>query len=423
MLNKKLPKKYKTFFLSFVIVMIMVSVSSAKDVYLRAGVTIKTMPDGKKITMGGFAQDSAFGAMDGKITVPGPVIRIPANDNTLTIHLDNNLPVPVSIVIPGQTAAMTPVKFTDSTGRQRVMSLTHETPPGNTAQVDYVWNNIKPGTYLYQSGTHQAVQVQMGLYGAVKKDAAFKRAYSNPSTAYDREVILVLSEIDPALHDAVATNNYGPGKAMTSTINYSPKYFLVNGRPFSYSRSPIQVVGNPGERILLRFLNAGLKDHVLLTQGTYMTVFSEDGNLYPYAKQQYSLVLPAGKTKDSMIIPTSAGYIPIYDRRLDLTNAKASPGGMLIYLRIASATEHLLTVNKAGTGNGTVKVTSLPGGVYCGKNCTELYNAGTVVALTAIPTAGSAFTGWSGDATGTETIVTVTMDAAKTVTATFMAAP
>jgi FtsP/CotA-like multicopper oxidase with cupredoxin domain len=304
------------------------------------------------------------------------------------------------------------------------MSLTHETPPGNTVQVDYVWTNIKPGTYLYQSGTHQAVQVQMGLYGAVKKNAAFNQAYSSPLTAHNKEVVLVFSEIDPALHNAVATNNYGPAKAITSTINYSPKYFLVNGQPFSYGRSPISA-GNPGQRILLRFLNAGLKDHVLILQGTYMTVFSEDGNLFPYSKQQYSLVLPAGKTKDSVIIPSSAGYIPLYDRRLDLTNAEDSPGGMLAYLKIASAAQHMLTVSKAGTGAGTVRVSSLPGGVNCGSNCTELYNSGTVVKLTAIPDTGSAFTGWSGAATGTgrRQTVTVTMNAAKTVTATFVSAP
>ena len=39
----------------------------------------------------------------------------------------------------------------------------------------YSWTNMKPGTYLYQSGTHPQVQVQMGLYGGVKKDFATGR--------------------------------------------------------------------------------------------------------------------------------------------------------------------------------------------------------------------------------------------------------
>jgi len=47
------------------------------------------------------------------------------------------------------------------------------------------------------------------------------------------------------------------------------------------------------------------------------------------------------------------------------------------------------------------------------------YSAGTVVTLTATPNAGYQFAGWSGDASGTNATTTVTMSAAKTVTATF----
>jgi hypothetical protein len=75
-----------------------------------------------------------------------------------------------------------------------------------------------------------------------------------------------------------------------------------------------------------------------------------------------------------------------------------------------------LTVNKSGTGSGTV--TSNPGGINCGPTCTASYNSGTVVTLTATPAAGSVFAGWSGGCSGTGPC-TVTMDAARTVTAIF----
>jgi FtsP/CotA-like multicopper oxidase with cupredoxin domain len=55
-------------------------------------------------------------------------------------------------------------------GSGRVVSMTAETPPGGTQE--YLFTGLKPGTFLYESGTHQAVQVQMGLYGAMTKDAA-----------------------------------------------------------------------------------------------------------------------------------------------------------------------------------------------------------------------------------------------------------
>ena len=78
-----------------------------------------------------------------------------------------------------------------------------------------------------------------------------------------------------------------------------------------------------------------------------------------------------------------------------------------------------LTVVKAGSGAGTV--TSSPAGIGCGIDCTETYDTGTVVTLTAVAASGSRFAGWSGGGcTGTGTCVT-TMDASKTVTATFIA--
>jgi hypothetical protein len=76
-----------------------------------------------------------------------------------------------------------------------------------------------------------------------------------------------------------------------------------------------------------------------------------------------------------------------------------------------------LTVVKAGTGTGNVF--SSPAGINCGSDCSESYENGTVVTLTASPTGNSDFGGWSGGAcTGIGTC-TVTMDASKTVTATF----
>jgi len=75
-----------------------------------------------------------------------------------------------------------------------------------------------------------------------------------------------------------------------------------------------------------------------------------------------------------------------------------------------------LSVTRAGSGSGTV--TSSPGGINCGADCSESYTSGTPVSLTATPASGSIFTGWGGDCSGTGSCQ-VTMDAAKSVTATF----
>jgi len=78
--------------------------------------------------------------------------------------------------------------------------------------------------------------------------------------------------------------------------------------------------------------------------------------------------------------------------------------------------QYLLTVSDTGNGSGTV--TSAPAGINCGVDCTELYNYGTAVTLTATPATGSTFTGWSGACSGTGTC-TVTIAAAASVFANF----
>jgi hypothetical protein len=79
---------------------------------------------------------------------------------------------------------------------------------------------------------------------------------------------------------------------------------------------------------------------------------------------------------------------------------------------------HTLSVEKSGTGTGTV--TSSPDGINCGSYCSDTYIQGLPVTLTATPSAGSLFTGWSGACSGTGPC-TVTVDASKTVTAAFYA--
>jgi FtsP/CotA-like multicopper oxidase with cupredoxin domain len=317
----------------------------AVEYWLRAEAVNVAMPDGTSVPMWGYAlTDSSYGP--GSATVPGPALTVPPGDSTLTVHLKNTLPETTSLVIPGQVATMTPVWDDGSSGPRpsvgaRVRSFTHEAPVGG-GTADYTWDSVQPGSYLYHSGTHPQVQVQMGLYGGVTHDTAAGQAYAGVN--YDNEVTLLFSEIDPALHAAVADGSYGTANGPTSTFDYQPKYFLINGQPYAAGAAPLATLP-AGQRTLLRFLNAGLQTHVPVIHGQYLQMIAEDGNPYPWPanpRQQYSVLLPAAKTVDAILTPklepgAATTRYTVYDRRLNLTSGNTPDGGMLASLEVSGS--------------------------------------------------------------------------------------
>lgn len=313
---------------------IMVGPALGATFVLRAAPTTLVMPDGNSVTMWGYALQSydignGFVPGDRVVKVPGPRLVVPAGQE-LRVRLINDLPVNTSIIIPGQMENRPSVT---RNGDGRVRSFTRETPPGTW--LVYRWSNLKPGTYLYHSGTHLAVQVQMGLYGGVSKnavDANGTPAEAYPGLAYDTDAMVIYSEIDPALHQVVADGTYGTA-AYPSTIDYYPKYFLVNGVAAD-SSGPLATV-DAGSTVLLRLLNAGLKDHVPQILGSHVSVVAEDGNLYPYPREHHSIFLPAGKTLDAVFSPTTPGeQYPIFDRRAFKTTAATVEGSMHAYISV-----------------------------------------------------------------------------------------
>jgi FtsP/CotA-like multicopper oxidase with cupredoxin domain len=233
----------------------------------------------------------------------------------------------------------------------------------------------------------------MGIYGILVVQEAGGGPYTG-IPAPDNDITLLFSEIDPAIHNAANDVT----RSFPSTNDYKPKYFLINGKPFPRN-NPI-LIGTAGQSTLLRFLNAGLDTYVPLLQGQSMQVLAEDAFLKPANLRftRYSVDLHAGKTFDALITNPAAGYIPVYDRRLYLSNAAKAPGGMLAYLEVTDATQYQLRITKSGTGTGTVAVESAPGGTYCqgsftdvppDPGCSQLYNVNTELKLVGHPNPGS----------------------------------
>jgi large repetitive protein len=99
----------------------------------------------------------------------------------------------------------------------------------------------------------------------------------------------------------------------------------------------------------------------------------------------------------------------------DLPTAAPLNGSLAFWT--GSTSSVTLQLAKAGTGTGTV--TSSPSGISCGSTCSKSYSSGTVVTLTATPSSGSTFAGWSGGGCSGTGSCKVTLSSSIKVTATF----
>jgi len=343
---------------------------SAAEYWLQAQETSKviataaTPPASETVRVWTYAScDSTFSTC--VATTPGPILRV-ANGEPLTIHLKNALvrgatpitlshvaayggaAVPTSIQIAGlpiplfdgAQAAPVPIPA-GSDGAGRIRSFTSEVPNGETHIYSWSAAQLRAGSFIYQSGTHPALQVQMGLYGAVVVEppvgscTGLRCAY--PGVGFDHEVVAVYSELDPLLHTQVANDTYGDATtatAKTSTIIYEPQYFFVDGAvdgaavPTALT-SPLtsldqRMVGAANDRILLRLLNAGLESHSPVLLGAAFTVVGEDGNpsqATMLGHSQYSTLLPAGKSLEAIWTAGASGVFPLIDHRRQTAHA------------------------------------------------------------------------------------------------------
>ena len=105
-------------------------------------------------------------------------------------------------------------------------------------------------------------------------------------------------------------------------------------------------------------------------------------------------------------------YATQSERVVKLTNADGTCS--------LAPTSPTLPLDVTKSGNGSGGVTSAPAGIDCGATCSGIFTTGSTVTLTATPAPGSHFTGWSGTCSGTVMTCVVTMDQARTATATFV---
>ncbi len=165
-------------------------------------------------------------------------------------------------------------------------------------------------------------------------------------------------------------------------------------------------------------LSVGNTGDALLVVSTMTVTGADAGDFTPPSPTSFTLASAAARTLTLACTPTVVGT-----RTATLTishNAPGTPASYPLSCSASAPTQYRLSVAVLGSGTGVV--TSSPAGINCGADCTEDYATGASVTLTATPASGSTFTGWGNGCSGTATICTVTMSAARTVTATFTGA-
>jgi FtsP/CotA-like multicopper oxidase with cupredoxin domain len=281
-----------------------------------------TLPGSVVVNIWGFVQKGTqpdCSDVAGTATLPGPVLHV-NNGDTVTLSVTNALPAghDISVEVPGIDFASGP---TDAAVGQTVSRT---------------FTATAPGTYLYQSVGDEERQTAMGLYGALIVDPATAgQAYDTAASAYDVQAPLVLSAIDPAFNTAPDSFDMK---------GYKAQYWLINGKSYSqtdptHSTDPIHA--GAGQKLLLRYVNAGFDNTTMTLLGMDEHVIARDAHLLPNAFDATSETIPAGETEDVVAtVPTTPSGLtngfPLFNRQLHLSNGTptdaGSPGGMLTFV-------------------------------------------------------------------------------------------
>jgi manganese oxidase len=342
--------------------------------------------DAQSYLFWGFADnDGQDGSkIPGQVQYPGPTLIVTEGD-TVTINLTNTLAEPVSLMFPGLDVLTSTAPVFSHGNKAQLTSLAPEALPGGTQQYRFIAS--RPGTYYYQTGSNQDIQIRMGLFGAIiVRPAAngtpktYTNVYPNhqttnrtfskfayneggvpdqiptltgvgtmsnigASTAYDREFLYLVSDMDPDFQHWMEFNadrtkpvSLADWKVNTLELKkvftqWMANYWFANGRNAPddmsvdfdqhlvsqpYSCNPMM---HPGEAILTRFVNMGRDFHPLHTHGQHQRIVAEDGLILSSAPvnpadptytaqtsttgadlsiEEFTLTLSAGNTFDSL---------------------------------------------------------------------------------------------------------------------------
>jgi hypothetical protein len=184
---------------------------------------------------------------------------------------------------------------------------------------------------MYQSGTEQALQLEMGLVGTLivrpKVTDPLHQAYTHKDTAFTHEYLFLLSEMDPVIHAKVESQVLGNNIPSVDMSTHLPTLWFINGRngpdtmldakvPWMPSQ-PYNAVPrmHPGEKLLMRVVHAGRDLHPFHTHGNNTLMIARDGRMLAstptsgpdLATSNFTLSTIPGETYDAIFEWTGKG--------------------------------------------------------------------------------------------------------------------
>lgn len=203
-----------------------------------------------------------------------------------------------------------------------------EEPP----KVTYFFHLENPGTLMYHCHVEASEHVQMGMYGAlviypsmkslakngitkcskcgcwklngkeqyhIPKTATNRNfAYNNIHSYFDKEYVMLLSDIDSRWHESVSIkDNPDP----FNPVNFKPDFWLINGRAFPDTLLPHHLTLHPNsdpnltqinyesyvhvktdEKFLIRMINLGYQVVPWHIHGWHFMVVGKDSHVSPF---------------------------------------------------------------------------------------------------------------------------------------------
>jgi FtsP/CotA-like multicopper oxidase with cupredoxin domain len=277
-------------------------------------------------------------------SIPGPTIRVTEGD-WIRIILNNETDDEHTVHVHGQGKPVISdgVPFI---GQKPVKK-------GESHAIEFTAKNI--GTSWYHCHVDSAHHVDMGMHGAFIVEPK-KEKYE-----YDREYIMILDEwptkhvhvhdkeMEMEGHDehGVVTLHEGAQPEHEHEMEkpehrdwypktykpHNPVYdgFTINGRSFPLTEP---LIVKEGEKIRIRFINAGYQPHFMHTHSHRFRVIARDGSYVDEPQMIDTVEVGPGQRVDIMLRADNPGIWPFHCHRLDhVSNEHIYPGGMLTFIR------------------------------------------------------------------------------------------